>query len=63
MSDSSEGKSSDIHYQTVRTVSLTPRPTTQVETHDLVDQHNSSPLFRAPLSFTNPMIGHRKKEL
>lgn len=54
MPDSSEGKSSDTHCPTVKTVSLMPSPTTQVETHDLVD-HNSSPLFRAPLSFTNPL--------
>jgi tyrosine-protein phosphatase non-receptor type 12/18/22 len=27
----------------------------EVETHDLVDHPNSSPLFRAPLSFTNPL--------
>uniref|UniRef100_A0A2K6G795 Tyrosine-protein phosphatase non-receptor type 12 n=1 Tax=Propithecus coquereli TaxID=379532 RepID=A0A2K6G795_PROCO len=53
--DSSEGKSSDIHYQTMKTVSSTPSPTAQVETHDLVDHHNSSPLFGAPLSFTNPL--------
>lgn len=53
--DSSESKSSDIHYQTMKTVSVTPSPTVQVETHDLVDHHNSSPLFRAPLSFTNPL--------
>uniref|UniRef100_A0A8C9A577 Tyrosine-protein phosphatase non-receptor type 12 n=1 Tax=Prolemur simus TaxID=1328070 RepID=A0A8C9A577_PROSS len=53
--DSSEGKSSDIHYQTMKTVSSTPSPTTQVETHDLVDHHNGSPLFGAPLSFTNPL--------
>uniref|UniRef100_G1M2F9 Tyrosine-protein phosphatase non-receptor type 12 n=1 Tax=Ailuropoda melanoleuca TaxID=9646 RepID=G1M2F9_AILME len=52
--DSSEGKPSDIHCQAVKTVSLTPSPTTPVETHDLAD-HNSSPLFRAPLSFTNPL--------
>ncbi|KAM9651511.1 tyrosine-protein phosphatase non-receptor type 12 isoform 3-T3 [Trichechus inunguis] len=55
MPDSSEGKSSDIHCQTVKTLSLTPSPTTQVEPHDLVDHHNSSPLFRTPLSFTNPL--------
>lgn len=53
--DLSEDKSSDIHCQPRKTVSLTPSPTTQVETHDLVDHHNSSPLFRAPLSFTNPL--------
>ncbi|XP_007942893.1 tyrosine-protein phosphatase non-receptor type 12 [Orycteropus afer afer] len=53
--DSSEGKSSDIHSQTIKTVSLTPSPTTQVEIHELMDHHNSSPLFRAPLSFTNPL--------
>ncbi|KAL0619742.1 Tyrosine-protein phosphatase non-receptor type 12, partial [Plecturocebus cupreus] len=52
--DLSEGNSSDICYQTVKTVSLTPSPTTRVETHDLVD-HNTSPLFRTPLSFTNPL--------
>uniref|UniRef100_A0A452UDY5 Tyrosine-protein phosphatase non-receptor type 12 n=1 Tax=Ursus maritimus TaxID=29073 RepID=A0A452UDY5_URSMA len=53
--DSSEGKPSDSHCQAVKTVSLTPSPTTPVETHDLTDHHNSSPLFRAPLSFTNPL--------
>uniref|UniRef100_A0A8I3WII0 Tyrosine-protein phosphatase non-receptor type 12 n=1 Tax=Callithrix jacchus TaxID=9483 RepID=A0A8I3WII0_CALJA len=52
--DLSEGNSSDICYQTMKTVSLTPSPTTRVETHDLVD-HNTSPLFRTPLSFTNPL--------
>ncbi|XP_043727527.1 tyrosine-protein phosphatase non-receptor type 12 isoform X2 [Cervus elaphus] len=51
----SEGKSSDIHCQTMKTVSSTPSPTIQVETHDLADHHDSSPLFRAPLSFTNPL--------
>ncbi|KAK2499053.1 hypothetical protein MC885_005552, partial [Smutsia gigantea] len=55
MPDSSESKSSDTHCQTVKTVSLTPSLTTQVETHDLVDHHNCSPLLRAPLSFTNPL--------
>nr|XP_010585620.1 tyrosine-protein phosphatase non-receptor type 12 isoform X2 [Loxodonta africana] len=55
MPDSSEGKSSDVDSQTVKTVSLTPSPTTQVEPHDLVDHRNSSPLFRAPLCFTNPL--------
>ncbi|XP_020958215.1 tyrosine-protein phosphatase non-receptor type 12 isoform X4 [Sus scrofa] len=55
MPDSSEGKSSDTHCQTKKTVSLTPSPTTQVETRDLSDHQNSSPLFRAPLSFTNPL--------
>ncbi|CAK7308764.1 Tyrosine-protein phosphatase non-receptor type 12 [Vulpes lagopus] len=53
--DSSEGKPSDIPCQAMKTVSLTPSPTTPVETHDLADHHNSSPLFRAPLSFTNPL--------
>nr|XP_012422442.1 PREDICTED: tyrosine-protein phosphatase non-receptor type 12 isoform X5 [Odobenus rosmarus divergens] len=53
--DSSEGKPSDIHCQAMKTVSVTPSPTTPVETHDIADQHNSSPLFRAPLSFTNPL--------
>ncbi|XP_036183536.1 tyrosine-protein phosphatase non-receptor type 12 isoform X12 [Myotis myotis] len=53
--DSSEAISSDTHCQTMKTVSLTPSPTKQVETHDLVDHHSSSPLFRAPLSFTNPL--------
>ncbi|KAM7121020.1 tyrosine-protein phosphatase non-receptor type 12 isoform 4-T4 [Molossus nigricans] len=55
MPDSAEGRSSDTHCQTMKTVSLTPSPTIQVETHDLVDHHSSSPLFRAPLSFTNPL--------
>uniref|UniRef100_A0A452EJP2 Tyrosine-protein phosphatase non-receptor type 12 n=1 Tax=Capra hircus TaxID=9925 RepID=A0A452EJP2_CAPHI len=55
MPDSSEGKSSDIHCQTMKTVSSTPSPTIQAETHDLADHHDSSPLFRAPLSFTNPL--------
>ncbi|XP_054582655.1 tyrosine-protein phosphatase non-receptor type 12 isoform X2 [Eptesicus fuscus] len=54
MPDSSEAISSDT-CQTMKTVSLTPSPTKQVETHDLVDHHSSSPLFRAPLSFTNPL--------
>ncbi|XP_072615982.1 tyrosine-protein phosphatase non-receptor type 12 isoform X3 [Vulpes vulpes] len=53
--DSSEGKPSDIPCQAMKTVSVTPSPTTPVETHDLADHHNSSPLFRAPLSFTNPL--------
>ncbi|XP_014444854.1 tyrosine-protein phosphatase non-receptor type 12 isoform X2 [Tupaia chinensis] len=53
--DSSEGKSSDLHCQTMKTVSSTPSPTTQFETRDLIDHHNSSPLFSAPLSFTNPL--------
>ncbi|XP_037018110.2 tyrosine-protein phosphatase non-receptor type 12 isoform X1 [Artibeus jamaicensis] len=53
--DSSEGKFSDNHCQTMKTVSLTPSPTIQVETQDLVDHCSSSPLFRAPLSFTNPL--------
>lgn len=53
--DLSEDKPSDTHCQPRKTVSLTPSPTAQVETHDLVDHHNSSPLFRAPLSFTNPL--------
>ncbi|KAF5912228.1 hypothetical protein HPG69_013395 [Diceros bicornis minor] len=55
MPDSSDSKSSDVHCQTVKTVSLTPSPTTRVEPHDLVDHQNSSPPFRAPLSFTNPL--------
>ncbi|KAM5204506.1 tyrosine-protein phosphatase non-receptor type 12 [Hipposideros larvatus] len=55
MPNSSEGKSSDTHCQTMKTVSLTPSPTIQDETHDLVDHHNSSPLRSAPLSFTNPL--------
>ncbi|XP_036285503.1 tyrosine-protein phosphatase non-receptor type 12 isoform X5 [Pipistrellus kuhlii] len=53
--DSSEAISSDTHCQTMKTVSVTPSPTKQGETHDLVDHHSSSPLFRAPLSFTNPL--------
>ncbi|XP_032729169.1 tyrosine-protein phosphatase non-receptor type 12 isoform X2 [Lontra canadensis] len=53
--DSSEGKSSDIHCQAVKTVSLTPSPATPAETQDLADHPNSPPLFRAPLSFTNPL--------
>lgn len=55
MPDSSEGKSSDTHCQTMKTGSSTPSPTTQLATHDLTGHHNSSPLFRAPLSFTNPL--------
>ncbi|XP_046953333.1 tyrosine-protein phosphatase non-receptor type 12 isoform X5 [Lynx rufus] len=55
MPESSEGKPSDLHCQTMKTVSLTPSPTTPVDTHDPADHHNSSPLFRAPLSFTNPL--------
>ncbi|XP_047550612.1 tyrosine-protein phosphatase non-receptor type 12 isoform X2 [Lutra lutra] len=53
--DSSEGKSSNIHCQAVKTVSLTPSPATPAETQDLADHPNSPPLFRAPLSFTNPL--------
>ncbi|XP_004702674.1 tyrosine-protein phosphatase non-receptor type 12 [Echinops telfairi] len=53
--DFSEGKSSDSHCQVMKTVSLTPSPTTQIESHDLVDHPNSSPVFSAPLSFTNPL--------
>ncbi|XP_022371072.1 tyrosine-protein phosphatase non-receptor type 12 isoform X3 [Enhydra lutris kenyoni] len=53
--DSSEGKSSDIHCQAVKTVSLTPSPSTPAETQDLADHPNSPSLFRAPLSFTNPL--------
>ncbi|XP_044775878.1 tyrosine-protein phosphatase non-receptor type 12 isoform X4 [Neomonachus schauinslandi] len=53
--DSSEGKPSDTRCQAMKTVSLTPSPTTPIETHDTANQHNSSPLFRAPLSFTNPL--------
>ncbi|XP_042540601.1 tyrosine-protein phosphatase non-receptor type 12 isoform X2 [Dipodomys spectabilis] len=52
--DSSEGKSSDT-MKTMKTVSSTPNPTTEAEIHDLVDHHSSSPLFIAPLSFTNPL--------
>ncbi|VFV34349.1 tyrosine-protein phosphatase [Lynx pardinus] len=55
MPESSEGKPSDLHCQMMKTVSLTPSPTTPVDTHDPADHHNSSPLFRAPLSFTNPL--------
>ncbi|XP_058581274.1 tyrosine-protein phosphatase non-receptor type 12 isoform X2 [Neofelis nebulosa] len=55
MPESSEGKPSDLHCQTMKTVSLTPSPTTPVDTHDPAGHHNSSPLFRAPLSFTNPL--------
>ncbi|XP_006882661.1 PREDICTED: tyrosine-protein phosphatase non-receptor type 12-like [Elephantulus edwardii] len=54
MPDSSESKSSDNHCQTAKTVSSTPSPSTKVDTHDHVD-HDSSPLFGAPLSFTNPL--------
>ncbi|XP_004739659.1 tyrosine-protein phosphatase non-receptor type 12 isoform X2 [Mustela putorius furo] len=53
--DSSESKSSDIHCQAVKTVSLTPSPATPAEIQDLADHPNSPPLFRAPLSFTNPL--------
>ncbi|XP_049498810.1 tyrosine-protein phosphatase non-receptor type 12 isoform X2 [Panthera uncia] len=55
MPESSEGKPSDLHCQTMKTVSLTPSPTTPVDTHDPAGHHNNSPLFRAPLSFTNPL--------
>ncbi|XP_058153956.1 tyrosine-protein phosphatase non-receptor type 12 isoform X1 [Dasypus novemcinctus] len=53
--DSCEGKSSDIYCQTFKTGGLTPAPTSQIETHGFVDQHNNSSLLRAPLSFTNPL--------
>uniref|UniRef100_A0A8C4MFS8 Tyrosine-protein phosphatase non-receptor type 12 n=1 Tax=Equus asinus asinus TaxID=83772 RepID=A0A8C4MFS8_EQUAS len=55
MPDASDGKSSDLQGQTVRTVSSTPSPTTQGEAHHLVDYHGGSPPLRAPLSFTNPL--------
>lgn len=55
MPDASDGKSSDLQGQTVRTVSATPSPTTQGEAHNLVDHPGGSPPLRAPLSFTNPL--------
>ncbi|XP_077011311.1 tyrosine-protein phosphatase non-receptor type 12 isoform X1 [Tamandua tetradactyla] len=55
MPDSSEGKASDTHCQTIKTTGLIPSPTSQIETHGLLDHHNNSPLLRAPLSFTNPL--------
>ncbi|KAM8771329.1 tyrosine-protein phosphatase non-receptor type 12 isoform 2-T2 [Rhynchonycteris naso] len=53
--DSSEGKPIDAHCQTMKTVSLTGSPTIQGETHDPADHCSRSPVFRAPLSFTNPL--------
>ncbi|XP_012890730.1 PREDICTED: tyrosine-protein phosphatase non-receptor type 12 isoform X1 [Dipodomys ordii] len=52
--DSSEGQSSDT-MKTMKTVSSTSNPAAEAEIHDLVDHHSSSPLFIAPLSFTNPL--------
>lgn len=47
--------SPDNHSQTLKTVSSTPNSTAEEEAHDLMEHHNSSPLPRAPLSFTNPL--------
>nr|CAA45037.1 P19-protein tyrosine phosphatase [Mus musculus] len=53
--DSPDGKSPDNHSQTLKTVSSTPNSTAEEEAHDLTEHHNSSPLLKAPLSFTNPL--------
>lgn len=53
--DSPEGKSPENHSQTPRTVSSTPNSTAEEEAHDLTERPNSSPLLKAPLSFTNPL--------
>ncbi|XP_040827145.1 tyrosine-protein phosphatase non-receptor type 12 isoform X4 [Ochotona curzoniae] len=50
-----EDKPLDVHCQPRKTVSLAATPTAQAEAQDLVDHHNSSPLLRTPLSFTNPL--------
>ncbi|XP_004591406.2 tyrosine-protein phosphatase non-receptor type 12 [Ochotona princeps] len=50
-----EDKPSDVHCQPRKTVSLAATPTAQAEVQDLVGHHNSSPLLRTPLSFTNPL--------
>ncbi|KAM5236430.1 tyrosine-protein phosphatase non-receptor type 12 [Ctenodactylus gundi] len=53
--DSSEDKSPDSPCQTMRTVSSPPDPPTQAESPDHVAHPNGSPVFRVPLSFTNPL--------
>lgn len=55
VSDSPEGKSPDNHSQTLKTVSSTPNSTAEEEACDLTEHHSTSPLLRAPLSFTNPL--------
>lgn len=47
-------ESSDTHCQATKTLSLSPSSTAQVEAHN-PDYHSNSPIFRAPLSFTNPL--------
>lgn len=54
VSESPDGKSSDTHCQATKTQSLSPSSTAQVEAHN-PDYHSNSPIFRAPLSFTNPL--------
>ncbi|KAH0513685.1 Tyrosine-protein phosphatase non-receptor type 12 [Microtus ochrogaster] len=51
VSDSSEGKSPDNHSQPVKTASSAAAASPA----DADDHHSSSPLLRAPLSFTNPL--------
>lgn len=56
VSDSSEGKSPDNHSQPVKTMSSAAAASPEdADTHERVDHHSSSPLLRAPLSFTNPL--------
>ncbi|KAL1777672.1 tyrosine-protein phosphatase non-receptor type 12 isoform X1 [Sigmodon hispidus] len=55
VSDSSEGKSPDSHSQPVQTVSSAANTTAEVDAREPVGHHDSSPLLRAPLSFTNPL--------
>ncbi|KAK7799387.1 hypothetical protein U0070_021987 [Myodes glareolus] len=54
-SDSSNGKSPDSHSQPVKTTSSAAASPADADTHERVDHHSSSPLLRAPLSFTNPL--------
>nr|XP_048289485.1 tyrosine-protein phosphatase non-receptor type 12 isoform X1 [Myodes glareolus] len=54
-SDSSDGKSPDSHPQPVKTTSSAAASPADADTQERVDHHSSSPLLRAPLSFTNPL--------
>ncbi|KAM7316028.1 hypothetical protein ACRRTK_024708 [Alexandromys fortis] len=56
VSDSSDGKSPDNHSQPVKTASSAAAASpADADPHERVDLHSSSPLLRAPLSFTNPL--------
>ncbi|KAM6152236.1 tyrosine-protein phosphatase non-receptor type 12 isoform 2-T2 [Erethizon dorsatum] len=53
--DTSEDTSPGSHCPALKTVSSTPSPAMPGEARDLKQQPNGSPLFRVPLSFTNPL--------